>query len=77
MEKVDTTKWFHEDVCSVICRADPKDVGVATFDMLPELVVLHMNVFDTRVPDLILGEAKSGIVVAMYGSGGICVNLEA
>ena len=34
--------------------------------MLTELVELYMNVFDAGVPDLILGEAKSGVVVAMY-----------
>ena len=45
--------------------------------MLTELVELHTNVFDAGVPDLILGEAKSGVVVAMYGSGGACVKLEA
>ena len=71
------TEWFCEDVCSVICGADSKDVDVATFNMLPELVELHVNVFDVGVPDLILGEAKSGVIVAMHGSGGVRVKLEA
>ena len=77
MEKVDTAERFCEDVCSIICGVDSKDADVATFDMLTELVELHTNVFDVGVPDLILGEAKSGVVVAMYGSGGACVKLEA
>ena len=68
---------FCEDVCSIICRVDSKDVDVAAFDMLTELVELYTNVFDAGVPDLILGEVKSSVVVAMYGSGGACVKLEA
>ena len=45
--------------------------------MLLELVELHANVFDARMPDLILSEVKSSVVVAMYGSGGVRVKLEA
>ena len=71
MKKVDTTEWFCENVCSVICGADLKDAGVITFNMLSELVELHTDVFDVRVPDLILGEAKSSVIVVVYGSGGI------
>ena len=77
MEKVDTTEQFCEDVRSVIHGVDLKDADVTTFNMLPELVELHMNVFDTGVPDLILGEAKSSVIVTMYGSGGALVKLEA
>jgi hypothetical protein len=76
VKKVDATEGFGENVRSIARRVDAKDSGVAIFDMLTDFVKFYANVFDSRVPDLVLRESKSSVIVAVYGRGRAGVYME-
>ena len=76
VKKIDAAEGFCENVRSIACRVDAKDLGITILDVLMDFVELNANMFDTRVPNLVLCQSQGSVVVAVYGGRSARVDVQ-
>ena len=54
--EVRAVEWLGEDVSRIVKGADALDKDFLVGDKLPDVVVLHVNVFYMGMPDMIFSE---------------------